>query len=72
MQPHGGVMDSASIAASLVSAQQAQTRDLLQTKMMKMALESDQSVVALLDQAAQGGSAPAAPAGMGGAVDISV
>ncbi|MCY1706737.1 hypothetical protein [Pannonibacter sp. SL95] len=65
-------MDSVSIATSLVSAQQAQTRDQMQTKMTKMALQSDQAIVALLDQAAQSGAARSAPAGMGGSLDVSV
>jgi hypothetical protein len=38
--------------------------------MTKMALQSDQAIVALLDQAAQSSAARSEPAGMGGAVDV--
>lgn len=68
-------MDSTGIAATYAVTTQAQTQQALQAKMMKMAANQDAGVVALLQagaeslqQAAQG----AAPAGMGGAVDITV
>ncbi|CUA93760.1 hypothetical protein ADZ37_16995 [Pannonibacter phragmitetus] len=66
-------MSSASIAAALVGATQAQTQQQLQAKMLKMSMQPDQAVVAMLDQAASSGSgsAPLA-AGTGGFVDVTV
>ncbi|WP_122522560.1 hypothetical protein [Pannonibacter phragmitetus] len=64
-------MSSASIAAALVGATQAQTQQQLQAKMLKMSMQPDQAIVAMLDQAASSGSAPLA-AGTGGFVDVTV
>ncbi|MFN4169827.1 MAG: hypothetical protein ACK4HD_16080 [Pannonibacter phragmitetus] len=66
-------MSSASIAAALVGATQAQTQQQLQAKMLKMSMQPDQSIVAMLDQAASSGSgsSPLA-AGTGGLVDVTV
>jgi hypothetical protein len=66
-------MDPASIATSMAAARAGQTQQILAAKMMKMNQEAAQSIVAMLDAAAQNLEQLApAPAGMGANVDMRV
>ncbi|MBN9673228.1 hypothetical protein [Roseibium aggregatum] len=65
-------MDSVGIASTYALTSQAQTQQALQSEMMKMAVQQDASLVALLQEGAENlQSAQAAPApGLGGQVDV--
>ena len=62
-------MDTATIAASLVTAQAGALQQQIATRVMKMNIDSEASVLQLL-QPAQAKADPGA--GVGGALDISV
>jgi hypothetical protein len=63
-------MDVSSIAAAMIGAQAGRTQMAVATKMLKMSIDSEASVLQLL-QAGQGNAANAA-SGLGQSVDISV
>ncbi len=63
-------MDTATIAASLVTAQAGALQQQIATRVMKMNIDSEASVLQLLQPAAQMKADPGA--GVGGALDISV
>jgi excinuclease UvrABC nuclease subunit len=69
-------MDSVGIAKTFVAQSQAETAQVLQSKMLKMSAQQDASLVALLQQGAenlqsvQSSSQAALPAGLGAQVDV--
>jgi hypothetical protein len=60
---------SLAIAQSFAAMQAASTRQALQTEMVKQQASSDQTLVELLQQAAEQQKA-ALPAGQGGSLDV--
>lgn len=62
-------MDSVGIANTFVAMTQAQTGQALQAEMMKMAVQQDANLVALLQQGAENLQA-APPPGLGTQVDV--
>ncbi|QFT29261.1 hypothetical protein FIV00_02070 [Labrenzia sp. THAF82] len=67
-------MDSVGIASTFVAQSQAQTSQALQSEMLKMSVQQDANLVALLQEGAENlQSAQAAPApGLGSQVDVTV
>ena len=61
-------MDVSSIAAAMIGAQAGRTQMAVATKMLKMSIDSEASVLQLL----QAGQAANAASGLGQSVDISV
>lgn len=61
---------SVAIAQSLISMNSAATQQALQLEMLKQNADSDQALVAMLQQAAEQQQATL-PAGQGGNVDVS-
>jgi hypothetical protein len=64
-------MDTASLASSLVTAQAGATQQAIATRVLKMNIDSEKSVLQLLEPAQNGPSAANLPAGVGGNLDIS-
>jgi hypothetical protein len=64
-------MDVSSIAAAMIGAQAGRTQMAVATKMLKMSIDSEASVLQLLQPGNAGQSANAA-SGLGQSVDISV
>jgi hypothetical protein len=64
-------MDVSSIAAAMIGAQAGRTQMAVATKMLKMSIDSQASVLPLL-QAGQGNAGQNAASGLGQSVDISV
>jgi Putative motility protein len=62
-------MDLAATAATML---QANAKSGIGTAVMKMALKSDQSAAALLNQAVESTASAPPPAGMGSKVDMTV
>lgn len=66
-------MDATSLATSAIGLQQAQTRAAIATEVVKMQHQADQTLVALIEQAAQAGKTLAAtPLSSAGLVDVRV
>ncbi|WP_298963983.1 hypothetical protein [uncultured Roseibium sp.] len=67
-------MDSVGIASTFVAQSQAQTSQALQSEMLKMSVQQDANLVALLQEGAENlQAAQAAPApGLGTQVDVTV
>ncbi|TYC52598.1 hypothetical protein FMN50_17840 [Rhodobacterales bacterium] len=65
-------MDSVGIANTFAVTSQAQTQQVLQSKMMKMSAQQDANLVALLQQGAENLESvqAAPPPGLGGKVDV--
>jgi hypothetical protein len=64
-------MDVSSVAAAMIGAKAGRTQMAVATKMLKMSIDSEASVLQLL-QPGQGNAAQAAASGVGQNVDISV
>jgi len=66
-------MDVSSIAAAMIGAQAGRTQMAVATKMLKMSIDSQASVLQLLQAGqANAGQAANAASGLGQSVDISV
>ena len=64
-------MDVSSIAAAMIGARAGHTQTAVATKMLKMSIDSEASVLQLL-QAGPGNAGQLAASGLGQSVDISV
>lgn len=60
------------LAATVTTMLQANTQGSIGAAAMKMALKSDQTAAALLNQAVESAAPAPAPAGMGNLVDMTV
>ncbi len=60
------------LAATVTTMLQANTQGSIGTAAMKMALKSDQSAAALLNQAVESATSAPPPAGMGSQIDMTV
>ena len=65
-------MDSAGIASTFAVTSQAQTNQVLQSEMLKIAAQQDANIVALLQEGASNlqSSQAAPPPGLGAKVDV--